>query len=181
MMEADRKFVEAAKPMKETAVNRGLQLAWAAFYKQDLADAARRFNQVFLLDPEQSQIAHGHAIILFERFGKDTTHRAQLMQHVDELFRIAAAGRNPAPPLMKDHALIKIRVGQLADAITILEKEVARLPDNQELLSDLAFANIASKNIKRGCEIGAKVDPRHAYVVRNLLPILQQAGCPRTT
>src|SRR5262245_52194339 len=43
--------------------------AWSLFFEGKLDEAARRFNQMFLLDPQQSSVYHGLAVIAHGRFG----------------------------------------------------------------------------------------------------------------
>ena len=58
-------------------------------------EAAQRFNQAFLLSPEQSGVYHGFAVIAQSRFND--------LDAADELFRIARKQPNPVKALNADY------------------------------------------------------------------------------
>ena len=67
---ADENLVAALKAQgatPEQGAERVLKLAWEAFHKKDLGLATQRFNQGWMLDPENSDSYHGFALVESER------------------------------------------------------------------------------------------------------------------
>src|SRR5712672_4073381 len=66
---------------RQPIVNETLKRGWKALSSGDLVTAGRRFNQAYLLGPDQSGIYHAFAALVQTRFN-DT-------EYADELFRVA--------------------------------------------------------------------------------------------
>ncbi len=67
MLEANKKFVDDVKRSYETeeaAVAEGMKMAWHMFHRGDFETAMKRFNQVWLLTPENPEIFFGYSRIL---------------------------------------------------------------------------------------------------------------------
>ena len=64
---------------REKAVEETTKRAWRAIQAGKVREAALRFNQAFLVSPEQSSIYHGFAVIAQTRFND--------LDAADELFR----------------------------------------------------------------------------------------------
>ncbi len=80
----------ARKAFEETT-KRG----WTSDQAGRVREAAIRFNQAFLISPEQSTVYHGFAVIAQARF-KD-------LDAADELFKIALKQPNPMKALNADY------------------------------------------------------------------------------
>ena len=94
---ADRSFVKAvieAAGTPEKAFDETTKRGWRAIAAGNAAVAAQRFNQAFLLAPEQSRVYHGFAAIAQIRF-RD-------LDFAEELFRIASKQPNPLKTLNAD-------------------------------------------------------------------------------
>jgi tetratricopeptide (TPR) repeat protein len=69
---ADEKLIASLKDggfTLEQGSDNAVKSGWVAFHKKDrdLATAMKRFNQAWLLDPENGDAYHGFALVLFER------------------------------------------------------------------------------------------------------------------
>lgn len=65
-LEADRKFIEEVAKQagsREMAAERAVQLGWQSFYGGDMATAMKRFNQAWLLTPENPGVFWGFGAV----------------------------------------------------------------------------------------------------------------------
>jgi hypothetical protein len=101
--ESDATFVATAEKLtgsREKAFSEAMQRAWQAFFTGDLAEAARRFNQAYLIDPAQSGVFRGLGLISFERFhdpAADCAHAAQPIPGAECGLRPFSAREQPTP------------------------------------------------------------------------------------
>jgi len=71
LREADETFVASvvkAFGSRKNAFDATTSRAWRAIAAGNIPEAAKRFNQAFLLTPEQSEVFHGFAIVVASRF-----------------------------------------------------------------------------------------------------------------
>ena len=76
--ETDEKFIQSVLKeygSKEVAFQKGFEFGWNYFYKGDYAAAMRRFNQCWLIDPDDSRI--------FNAFGMIAAERGNLKEAID--------------------------------------------------------------------------------------------------
>lgn len=59
--------IEKAGKSRQAVAKDSLRVAWGYFQKGDHAAAIKRFNQAWLLDPENANVYHGFALISFVR------------------------------------------------------------------------------------------------------------------
>ncbi|MDP3407919.1 M48 family metallopeptidase [Bosea sp. (in: a-proteobacteria)] len=143
---ADRAFIAAVEAAggREVGYRRALELAQQALAANDLAGAARRYNQAFLLIPNAPEIYHGFAIIVVGRF-KDAAY-------AEELFATAARLRPGDPAILADQARLFLMLGRPAEAVPLLES-VVRDPQAGALhWSHLGFAYAQSGQAAKACD-----------------------------
>ncbi|MDO8747830.1 MAG: tetratricopeptide repeat protein [Candidatus Omnitrophota bacterium] len=63
---ATKKVIEYAGN-KETALKQTITLAWQYYYNGDIKTAIKRFNQAWLLDPNNTEVFYGFGIIMAEK------------------------------------------------------------------------------------------------------------------
>jgi Tfp pilus assembly protein PilF len=144
--EADAKFVAAAEKLtgsREKAFSETMHRAWKAFFAGDLAVAARRFNEAYLIDPTQSGVYHGLGLIAFERFHDPV--------FADELLRIARTQPNPSPVLNADYGRFLLVNKRPRDAEPVLEQAVRDAPNFPAAWSNLAWARLQNGNNAEVC------------------------------
>ena len=91
---ADANFVNAIIPAagtREKAFEETSKRGWRAINAGRMGEAAQRFNQAFLISPEQSAVYHGFAVVAQARFND--------LDAAEELFRIALERPNPVKAL----------------------------------------------------------------------------------
>ena len=123
----------------EEASNRG----WRALGKGNAAEAAQRFNQAFLLAPEQSRVYHGFAAIAQIRF-RDA-------DFAEELFRIASKQPNPLKTLNADYGRVLLIAKRPREAQPVLEQAVKDTPDFGDAWINLAVARLQNGDAAAAC------------------------------
>lgn len=153
------------------AAQRALAQGWQAVIQgQDFATGARRFNQAYLLAPNESGVYQGFAAVAASRF-KD-------FAFADELFRVAARMRNPSRALPADHARVMLMAGRPADAKPLLEKAIAADPGWAVPRANLAWTVLQLGNPKEACRLADTVAGRDMEQTRaDMAKLRQLAKC----
>jgi Tfp pilus assembly protein PilF len=171
---SDQKLVDAVLervPDRSRAAGTAIDAGMRAFLSDnDTATAAKRFNQAYLLDPQQSGVYHGFALIAAARFND--------FNYSDELFRLATRMKLPAPPLRADHGRMLLIAGRPAEAKTLLEQAVKDTPDWAVPRMNLAWAALQSGHRDDACRLITQVKGQDLESVeRDLALFKQKAGC----
>jgi Tfp pilus assembly protein PilF len=151
MIVADEEFIKANEKLGHTRVQGSdiaVVLGWRYYDKNDYATAIKRFNQAWLLDPDNGDAFEGFAAVVNAR-DKDS-------KNAEEFFKQALAKSRHRPVVMSDYGLFLLRQNRIAEAIPILEQAVTipdQSPDAQALL---AMAYEVMRN-PAACEAAAKV------------------------
>ena len=142
-----------------------------AFLEQrDLSTAAKRFNQAYLLDPEQSGIYHGFAMIVADRF-KD-------YDYSDELFGLAARMKSPALSLRADQGRMLLMAGRPQAAKAVLQLAVADTPEWAIPRMNLVWATLLTGQRDEACRLKSEVRGKDLDAVQaDLVLFAQKAGC----
>lgn len=170
----DEKFVTdviAAAGSREKAFEATVQRGWSLISKGSYAEAAKRFNQAYLLSPEQSAIYHGFAVIAVARFNDQ--------DFADELFRQARKQPAPLKALSADYGRFLLIAKRPRDALTMLEQATVDSPDFADAWSNLAFARFQTGDVKSACAAVAQADrlKPSLNVASDLKLMRQQASC----
>jgi Tfp pilus assembly protein PilF len=169
MLAADRKLIEDSAKFGSRAENsdRSVAVGWQYFsQKKDVATAMKRFNQAWLLDPDNGDAFHGFAIMVMER---DRDEKA-----ADELFRQGIAKPRQSPGIWLDYGRFLVMTRRPTDAIAPLRKAVtfpSMGPDAQALLT---LALFQSGEAAAACVEGAKVADGAQKVLRDAVSRIQQ-------
>ncbi len=143
---ADEKFVKAmldAVGTREKAFEEATKRGWRAVTKGNSAEAAQRFNQAFLLAPEQSGVYHGFAVIAQMRFRDN--------DFADEMFRIARKQPNPLKSLNADYGKMLLIARRSREAQEVLEQAVKDAPDLRDAWTNLAWARLQNGDAVAAC------------------------------
>jgi predicted Zn-dependent protease len=142
----DENFVKAlvqAVGTREKAFDETTKRGWTAISAGNVAEAAKRFNQAFLLAPEQSGVYHGFAAVAQIRFN-DT-------DFAGELFRIARKQPNSLKTLNADYGRLLLIAKQPREAQPVLEQAVKDTPDFGDAWSNLALARLQNGDPAAAC------------------------------
>lgn len=173
---ADAKFVEAITVKnglsREEGGKRVARAGWQFIFERgDWETAAKRFNQAWLLDPKRSEIAHGFAIIVFERFRDH--------EYAGTLFRVAKSLKEPLPSLPADHGRMLLRAGKPAEAIPLLEEAIAKTPDWALPHANLASAYSETGQPAKACAVLDKTPTKASDELKqHMARVRTQAKCP---
>ena len=144
---ADETFVKAmveATGTREKACEEASNRGWRALGKGNVAEAAQRFNQAFLLAPEQSRVYHGFAAIAQIRF--------QDVDFAAELFSIARRQPNPLRTLNADYGRVLLIAKRPREAQPVLEQAVKDTPDFGDAWVNLALARLQNGDAPAACD-----------------------------
>jgi Tfp pilus assembly protein PilF len=143
---ADEKFIDAivaATASREKAFEETSKRAWLAIQAGRVREAAIRFNQAFLISPEQSTVYHGFAVIAQARFND--------FDAADELFKIALKQPNPVKALKADYGRLLLIAKRPRDAQEVLDQAVKESPDFGDAWTNLAWARFQNGDAAAAC------------------------------
>jgi Tfp pilus assembly protein PilF len=143
---ADEKFVDAivgATGSREKAFDETTMRGWRAISTGKIKEAAVRFNQAFLILPEQSRVYHGFAVVAQARFND--------LDAADELFKIALERPNPVRALKADYGRFLLIAKRPRDAQSVLEQAVKDAPDFGDAWTNLAWARFQNGDAAAAC------------------------------
>ena len=143
---SDEKFVSAivgATGSREKAFEEITMRGWRAINAGKIREAALRFNQAFLISPEQSSNYHGFAVVAQFRFND--------LDAADELFKIALKQPNPVRALNADYGRFLLIAKRPRDAQPVLEQAVKDAPEFGDAWTNLAVAHFQNGNPAAAC------------------------------
>jgi Tfp pilus assembly protein PilF len=153
---ADESFVKAvteAVGTREKAFDETTKRGWRAISSGNVAEAAQRFNQAFLLAPEQSGVYHGFAAVAQTRFNDS--------DFADELFKIARKQPNPLKTLNADCGRALLIAKRPRDAQPVLEQAVKDTPDFGDAWTNLAWARLQNGDRAAACAAADEAAKQH--------------------
>ena len=142
----DDKFVMAlvqAAGTREKALDEVAKRGWRALGSGKFPEAVLRFNQAYLVAPEQSVVYHGLAAIAQLRFND--------LDFAEELFRIASKQPNPLKVLNADYGRLLLAAKRPKDAQPVLEQAVKDTPDFGDAWVNLAWARLQNGDRDAAC------------------------------
>jgi Tfp pilus assembly protein PilF len=172
--EEDDKFVKAlvqAAGTREKALDEVVKRGWRALGSGKYPEAALRFNQAYLVAPEQSAVYHGLAAIAQIRFGD--------LDYAEELFRIAARQPNPLKMLNADYGRVLLVAKRPKEAQPVLEQAVKDTPDFGDAWINLAWARLQNGDRDAACaaaDVAMKQRPSSNASV-DLVRLRNDAAC----
>jgi Tfp pilus assembly protein PilF len=146
MREADERFLASVIQLtgsREKAFQATTLRGWRALGSGNAPEAARRFNEAFILMPEQSEVYHGLAAVAQVRFN-DT-------EFAEELFKVARKQPNPLKTLNADYGRVLLIAKRPRDAQPVLELAVKDTPDFGDAWTNLAWARLQNGDSAAAC------------------------------
>jgi Tfp pilus assembly protein PilF len=171
---ADANFVNAiiqAAGTREKAFEETTKRGWRAVNAGRMGEAAQRFNQAYLISPEQSAVYQGFAAVAQARF-KD-------IDAAEELFKIALKQPQPMKALNADYGRLLLIAKRPKDAQPVLEQAVKDAPDFADAWTNLAWARFQNGDQAAACaaaEEAAKQRPS-ANSASDLTAVRDRAQC----
>ncbi len=150
---ADDEFIAAtlkAGYSRAQGSDKSVQLGWQYFFqKQDFATAMKRFNQAWLLDPDNGDAFHGFAVV--------TMARDNDVAAAENLFQQGLGKSRQSPGIYLDYGRFLEMQQRPADAIPVLQKALTFKDMGPDAEALLVIALYQSGNIKDACAESAKV------------------------
>ena len=170
----DDKFVSEvvqATGSREKGFDAAMQRGWTLVGKGNFVDAAKRFNQAYLLSSEPSAVYHGFAVIALARFND--------ADYADELFKVARTRPSPLKALNADYGRALLIAKRPKEAQSILEQATVDTPDFADAWSNLAFARLQNGDRNAACAAMAEAGKHKpsSDVTRDMNILRLQARC----
>lgn len=161
----------AATGSREQAFEAVTLRGWKAIQSGRAGEAAKRFNQAYLLMPERSAVYHGLAMVAQMRFND--------LAFADELFKQAYKQPHPLKALNSDYGRLLLMQKRYRDAQPVLEKAVVDTADFGDAWAYLAFAKLQNGDKAGACVDAAEARKRKPSraTVRDLAHIEKDAQC----
>jgi predicted Zn-dependent protease len=174
LREADESFLTSIVRLtgsREKAFQAITLRGWRALGSGNVSEAARRFNEAFLLLPEESEVYHGLAAVVQVRFND--------IEFAEELFKIAQKQPHPLKNLNADYGRFLLIAGRPRDAQPVLEQVIIDNPDFGDAWSNLAFARLQNGDRAAACAAAEEAAKRRPSNNANsdLLLLKKQAQC----
>jgi len=150
MREIDRKFIDGVLSTghtRQTGAKAAAERGFQFFHQGDYRTAIRRFNQAWLLDPDNPEAHHGFALVVLER-DKDPAGG-------EAFFRKALSYPGVNPGAHADYGLLLLRGNRIAEALEVLQSGLEKAPDMPSLRSHHAVALFLSGDVRQGCKATA--------------------------
>lgn len=142
MVLADEAFIQAALKGGHTraeASDMVVLLGWKYLRQGDLATAMKRFNQAWLLDPDNGDAFHGFAAMTFSR-----DHDAAA---ADKLFREGVGKPRQKPGIFLDYGRFLLMTQHPSEAVPVLKKALSfsDMGPEAEALLVIALSQMSDK------------------------------------
>jgi len=157
---------------RAAASDKRVALGWRSFSEhRDLGTAMRRFNQAWLLDPDNGDAYHGFALVVFTR-----DRDAGL---AEELFERAIAAPRQNTNAFVDYGRFLLMTGRPERAVPLLEKAIER-GGSSDARALLALAWRDQGDAARACAEARKVPAgTQMQLRREIDSILNGPDCSR--
>lgn len=128
---------------RQDATKQAVQAGWAHWRKKDVASAMRRFNQAWLLDPDNGNAYHGFAVVM--------AGRGSAPAEVEDLFLQATSKANVDTVAWVDYGRFLWTQWRLEESLTILQKAIQLSPTVRDARAHIAFVHYLQKDYGNAC------------------------------
>jgi Tfp pilus assembly protein PilF len=150
-----------------------VQLGFKYFFQRDFKTAIRRFNQAWLLDPQNGGAFHGFALVVLERDGDTATS--------ESLFREALNRPRKSPDIYVDFGRFLLRQGRPAEAVDLLRQASSLSNAHPDVQALIAIGLYETGNFPAACAEARKVGPKAQDQVRDSIKSLLDSDHCRPT
>ena len=155
MLKADADFIASIEKeglSHKEGAEKVVQLGWSYMVKKDPATAIKRFNQAWLLDPENGNIYHGFAVITAMRGGPPA--------EVERFFKLAISKTQVRTEAIVDYGRFLWTEKRLDESLTQLNKAFQLNPDAENCRYNISFVYYLKQDFNNAC-IWAKDAQQH--------------------
>lgn len=160
-----------AAPGRDAALEALIARGNRAIATGDFGEAARRYNQAYLLKPDRAEIYHGFAIVAVARFNDAA--------YAEELFATASRLKPGDPAILADQARLFLTLGRPAEALPLLETVVRDPKAGAMHWSNLGFAYAQTGQNAKACDALEKARSKlpPAGLQNDLSALEKRAAC----
>jgi Tfp pilus assembly protein PilF len=147
LTEKDMAFIqsiEKAGKTRQAVAREVIRQAWEDYGKTDYKSAIRKFNQAWLLDPENGDAYHGFALI--------STVRDRNADEAEKFFRMALAKPGVSASAYVSYGRFLWIVDRLDEALVQLHKAIAVSPAARDARLHIARVHYKKKEFGQACE-----------------------------
>ena len=151
------------------AANEAVASGFLHFFDGDYQTAMQRFNEAWVLDPDNGDLYHGFALLIFER--GDTTG-------AERMFRAAIARQRVSASAYANYGRFLIAAERYGEAAGVLEDALAREPGFAPAEARLAIAHFGAGEVDAACRRARAVIDRAPDAEASVLEdILDHDAC----
>lgn len=146
MKSADADFIASMEKRGLSRAEGARQMlgrGWAAWSRKDMTTAMARFNQAWLLDPENGNVYHGFALITAERDGTTS--------EVERFFRLATSRPKVDAEAFVDYGKFLWMVKRLDESRVELNKALRVSAMARNARSNMAFTYYLKNDFANAC------------------------------
>ena len=147
LTERDMAFIasiEKAGKTRQAVAKEVIVQAWEAYGKTDYKTAIRKFNQAWLLDPENGDAFHGFALI--------STVRDKSADEAEKYFKMALGKPGVNVNAYVDYGRFLWIVDRFDEALTHLHKALSLAPTARNARSNIAMIHYKKSEWSKACE-----------------------------
>lgn len=153
MKNADADFIASIEKQglsRAEGAKQMLKQGWAAWGKRDMATAMARFNQAWLLDPENGNVYHGFALVLALRDDPSSD--------VEGMFRLATSKPTVDAGVFVDYGHFLMTHKRLDASQVQLKKALQISPAARNASSNMAFTYYLKNDFANACAWARKAE-----------------------
>lgn len=129
---------------REEAAKQAVRSGWSYWAKRDPATAMKRFNQAWLLDPENGNIYHGFAVL--------TAVRGSQPSEVERLFQMAVSKTRVDVAAFVDYGRFLWTQKQLDKSLLQLNKALQLSSTARNARSNISFVHYLKGDFAAACD-----------------------------
>ena len=160
--------IEKSGKSRRDVAKEVMRTGWAAYQKGDLKTAIRRFNQAWLLDPENGDAYHGFALI--------STVRDKNSTDAEKFFRIALSKPGVNEAAYVSYGRFLWLVGRLDESLAQLQKALEVSAAAHNARSEIAMVYYKKKDFANACEFARRARDNKDDLMPNFLEEMCKQG-----
>lgn len=153
MKSADAVFIASMEKQglsRAEGAKQMLRKGWTAWGKRDMTTAMARFNQAWLLDPENGNVYHGFALVLAVRDGESSD--------VEDLFLLATSKPTVDEEAFVDYGQFLWMEERLDESQAQLKKALQISKTARNARANMAFVHYLKNDMKSACTWAAAAE-----------------------
>ena len=147
MKRADAAFiarVEKTGYSKESGAEAAVEKAWDFFGKRDFSNAMKRFNQAWLLDPQNGDVYHGFALVVYQRDND--------FLEAERLFRLALSKPKVRVNAYVDYGRFLWLQSRYDESLVQLNRAIEVSPKANNAYSNISFVYYKRRDFPQACK-----------------------------